>query len=65
MYPCSPSLRSFPVPGICFCQLIPVDRDARDLPGSPDWFSPIDAFPARPGKRNGRSVGLWQSCELQ
>jgi hypothetical protein len=50
---------------MCFCQVIPVDRDARDLPGSPDWSSPIDAFPARPGNRHGWWSQPWQSCELQ
>ena len=42
-HPCSPSLQSFPVPGIGFCRAIFVDQEAdlrphrRPWPSTPGW----------------------------
>jgi hypothetical protein len=47
MYPCSSSTRSLAVPGIGYCQSIPVDHDS---------FDPAD-FPSRPARRG--SARIW------
>jgi len=50
MHSCSPSFGSLPVPGLGFCQIIPVDQHARHQAGLWSWDL-IDRIFSRTGAR--------------
>jgi hypothetical protein len=52
MYPCSPSLRSLPIPGIGFCQNISVAKNTRDLADYRAWSISKDVSDHRPYQRS-------------